>query len=303
MFPYFCCLFAVGYRLLNVLDSKAAGAMVEAIQADGNPTWLDQIRGRFLHPTDDSLGRYANEVLGEYVWDDSVDSGREEVIVLSSGNSDKNVEGLTSPCARAGTAHGGVAEPVHEVVGDEDDVEASVDPSAQLETRKKARTDRSGRREEKPEGEAAGSSCKRPSILPYLDYVVVSDTLSGLGAGEGHRGSDPDDSATLTEHMRRKALEEQKRKLDEQSAALLAAKKAKLHKEIPPAPSESEIDLGVFSGGRGNLLEEIYAASAPLPGNLLSFIQDQQETPGRGYFPNYSTYFSSIEDCWSDPSS
>ncbi|KAF5804340.1 hypothetical protein HanXRQr2_Chr05g0195931 [Helianthus annuus] len=63
--------------------------------------------------------------------------------------------------------------------------------------------------------------------------------------------------------MRRKVLEDQKRKLDEQSAALLAAKKAKLHKEAPPAPSESEIDLGVFSGGRGNLLEELYAASAP----------------------------------------
>ncbi|XP_035836809.1 uncharacterized protein LOC118484865 [Helianthus annuus] len=265
MFPYFCCRFAVGYSLLNVLDPKSAGAMVEAIQADGNPTWLDQIRGRFLHPTDDSLSRYANEVLGEDVWDDSVDSGREGVIVLSSGSFDQNVEGLTSHCARAGTAHGGVAEPVHEVVGDEDDAEASVDPSAQLETRKKARTDRSGRREEKPEGEAAGSSRKRPSTLPYLDYVVVSDTLSDLGLGEVRQGSDPDDKATLTEHMKKKALDDHKRQLDEQAAALLAAKKAKLRKEASPAPSESEIDLGVFSGGRGNLLEEIFAASAPLP--------------------------------------
>ncbi|KAF5765895.1 hypothetical protein HanXRQr2_Chr15g0708991 [Helianthus annuus] len=63
--------------------------------------------------------------------------------------------------------------------------------------------------------------------------------------------------------MRKKALEDHKHKLDEQSAVLLAVKKAKLHKEAPPAPSESEIDMGVFSGGRGNLLEEIYAASAP----------------------------------------
>ena len=61
------CLFAVVYSLLNVLDPKAAGAMVEAIQAEGNPTWLDQIRGRFLHPTDESLSRYASEVLGEDV--------------------------------------------------------------------------------------------------------------------------------------------------------------------------------------------------------------------------------------------
>ncbi|MFS7910794.1 hypothetical protein Hanom_Chr02g00110411 [Helianthus anomalus] len=234
-----------GYSLLNALDPKAAGAMVEAIQADGNPTWLDQIRGRFLHPTDDSLSRYANEVLGEGAWDNSVDSGREEIIVLSSGSSDQNFEDLNSHCARAGTAHGDVAEPVHGVVGDDDDVEASV-----------------WGREGKPEGKAAGSSRKRPPTLPCLNYVVVSDTLSGLGAGEVNRGSDPDDSVTLTEHLRKKALEDQKRKLDEQSAALLAAKKAKLHKETPPAPSESEIDLGVFSGARGNLLEELYAASA-----------------------------------------
>ncbi|KAJ0780291.1 hypothetical protein HanPI659440_Chr06g0235971 [Helianthus annuus] len=195
----------VGYSLLNALDPKSAGAMVEAIQADGNPAWLDQIRDRFLHPTDASLSRYANEVLG--------------------------------------TAPGGVAEAVHEFVEDDDDAEASVDPSAQLETRKKARTDRSGRREEKKESGAAGSS--RP--------------------GEVRQGSDPDDKATLTEHMKKKALDDHKRHLDEQAAALLAAKRAKLQKDAPPAPSESEVDLGVFSGGRGNLLEEIFAASAPRP--------------------------------------
>uniref|UniRef100_A0A251TRA1 Putative transposase (Putative), gypsy type n=1 Tax=Helianthus annuus TaxID=4232 RepID=A0A251TRA1_HELAN len=232
-----------GYSLLNALDPKSAGAMVEAIQADGHPTWLEQIRGRFLHPTDESLSRYADEVLGEDVWDDFVDWGREEVIVLSSGSSDPNVGDLTSHYARAGTAPGGVADPVHEIVGDDDDAEASVDPSAQLETRKKARTDKSGRREEKPESKGAGSS----------------------RVGEKSQQSDPDDGATLSEHMKKKALDDHKRRLDEQAAAVFAAKKAKLQKEVPPAPSESEIDLGVFSGGRGNLLEEIYAASAPLP--------------------------------------
>ncbi|KAJ0430840.1 hypothetical protein HanHA300_Chr17g0673651 [Helianthus annuus] len=63
--------------------------------------------------------------------------------------------------------------------------------------------------------------------------------------------------------MKKKALEDKKRKLDEQVAALLASKKAKLQKDAPPAPSESDIDMGIFSGDRGNLLEEIYAASAP----------------------------------------
>ncbi|KAF5789437.1 hypothetical protein HanXRQr2_Chr09g0371221 [Helianthus annuus] len=255
----------VGYSLLNALDPKAAGAMVEAIQADGNPTWLDQIRDRFLHPTEQSLSRYAAEVLGEDVWDDFVNSDQEDVIVVSSGSSGRGGEDLTSRSARAGTVPGGDAEPVHEVVGDDDDAEASIDPSAQLETRKKARTDRSGRRGEGAEGGAAGSSRKRPSILSYLDYVVVSDTLSGLGPGEVRQESDPDDRATLTEHMKKKSLDDHKRRLDEQAAALLAAKRAKLQKEAPPAPSESEVDLGVFSGGRGNLLEEIYAASAPRP--------------------------------------
>ncbi|MFS7927931.1 hypothetical protein Hanom_Chr04g00314941 [Helianthus anomalus] len=139
------------HSLLNALDPQAGGAMVEAIQADNNPTWLDQIQGRFLHPTDQSLSQYAAEV---------------------------------------------------------------------------------------------------------------------LGLGEVRRGSDPDDAATLSEHMRKKALDDHKRHLDEQAAALLAAKRAKLQKEVPPAPSESEVDLGVFSGGRGNLLEELYATSASRPGML-----------------------------------
>ncbi|KAJ0786503.1 hypothetical protein HanOQP8_Chr02g0072001 [Helianthus annuus] len=255
-----------GYSLLNALDPKSAGAMVEAIQADGNPTWLDQIQGRFLHPNDESLGRYADEVLGEEDWDDFVDSGREEVVILSSGSSDQDVEDLISHSARAGTAPGGVAKPVHEFVeDDDDDAETTVDPSSQLETRKKARTDRSRRKEEGKESGAAGSSRKQPSTLPYLDYVVVSDTFSGLGPGEARPGADPDDHATLTEHMKKKALDDHKRHLDEQAAALLAAKRAKLQKDAPPAPSESEVDLGVFSGGRGNLLEEIFAASAPRP--------------------------------------
>ncbi|KAF5773632.1 hypothetical protein HanXRQr2_Chr13g0590731 [Helianthus annuus] len=62
---------------------------------------------------------------------------------------------------------------------------------------------------------------------------------------------------------KRKTLEVKKRELDEQAAAALAAKKSNLQKETPPAPSESEIDMGVFSTKRGNLLEKIYVASAP----------------------------------------
>ncbi|KAJ0763832.1 hypothetical protein HanPI659440_Chr08g0285431 [Helianthus annuus] len=253
--------FAVGYSLLNVLDPKAAGAMVEAIQEDGKPTWLDQIRPRFLHPTNDSFVAYANVVLGEADEDDSIDPTREEVVVLSSGSSGRSLEDLTSRCARAVPVQGVVNEPVNEPV--HDDVEIPTETVGQSGTRKKTKAGASERREKRVEDKVADTPLKRPSTLPVLDYVVVSDTLSGLGVGEKSRGSDPDDHSTLTEMMKKKALEDKKRKLDEQAAALLASKKAKLQKETPPAPSESNIDMGIFSGDRGNLLEEIYAASAP----------------------------------------
>ncbi|KAF5799012.1 hypothetical protein HanXRQr2_Chr07g0299701 [Helianthus annuus] len=60
---------------------------------------------------------------------------------------------------------------------------------------------------------------------------------------------------------KRKVLNDKKKELDEQAAAALAAKRAKLQKENPPVPSESEIDMGVFSAKHCNLLEEIYIAS------------------------------------------
>ncbi|KAM0032429.1 hypothetical protein Hdeb2414_s0016g00474911 [Helianthus debilis subsp. tardiflorus] len=63
------------------------------------------------------------------------------------------------------------------------------------------------------------------------------------------------------EIMKKKALEDKNKKLDEQVAAALAAKKAKLQKEAPPAPSESKIDLGVFTAKHGNLLEKVFVAS------------------------------------------
>ncbi|KAM0061697.1 hypothetical protein Hdeb2414_s0004g00139191 [Helianthus debilis subsp. tardiflorus] len=60
---------------------------------------------------------------------------------------------------------------------------------------------------------------------------------------------------------KKSVLEEKKKELDEQAAATLAVKKSKLQKETPPAPSESEVDFGVFSAKHGNLLEKIFVAS------------------------------------------
>ncbi|KAJ0843948.1 hypothetical protein HanRHA438_Chr15g0696981 [Helianthus annuus] len=252
----------LGYSLLNVLDPKADGAMIEAIQKDGKSTWLDQIHNRFLHPTSESFAAYGNTILGEDGEDDVddiSDPAREEVIVLLSEGFDRSLEGLTSRSARAAPAQGVVNEPVNEPV----DVEAEVpvETAERLETRRKKDLDKPEGKAKRAEEKTTETPRKRPSTRPFLDYVVVSDTLSGLGTKEKRGGSDPDDSTTLTDMMRKKALEDKKRKLDEQAAAVLASKKARLQKEAPPAPSESEIDFGVFTATCGNLLEKIYEAS------------------------------------------
>ncbi|MFS7940369.1 hypothetical protein Hanom_Chr05g00463651 [Helianthus anomalus] len=197
--------------------------------------------------------------IGEDDEDDAIDPTREEVVVLSSGSSDRSFDGLTSRYARAGPAQGVVNEPVNEPV--DDDVETPVETTGQLETRKKTRAGELEGKEKRAEGKTVETPRKRPSTLPVLDYIVVSDTLSGLGVGEKHHVSDPDDRTTLTEMMRKRALDEKKRKLDEQAASMLESKKARLQKETPPASSESEIDLGVFTATHGNLLEKIFKAS------------------------------------------
>ncbi|KAJ0799984.1 hypothetical protein HanPI659440_Chr03g0097741 [Helianthus annuus] len=173
--------FTIGYCLLNVLDPKTSGAMIEAMLAEGRPVWLDQIRDRFLHPTSDSFATYANATLGDE---------------------------------------------------DVDDLNDTVDPT------REEKLDKSEKKEEKAEEDVAGAP---------RDKRVERD---------------PDDDETLTEIMKKKKIiEDKKKELDEQDAAALVAKRSKLQKETPPAPSELEIDLGVFSEKRGNLLEKIFEAS------------------------------------------
>ncbi|MFS8004367.1 hypothetical protein Hanom_Chr13g01224921 [Helianthus anomalus] len=233
----------VGYNLLNVLDPKAVGALLEAIVPEGKPVWLDQIRDHFLHPTSDSFASYANAILGEDGvddLDDTADPTREEVIVLSSEGSNRSREGLIPRSRRVGPAQGAANKPVNEPAGD--DVNVPTDAVEQLETRKKKRMDKSEKKK-KVEEPIAGAPRKQPSNFYFLDYVVVSDTLSGLDAVDKRAERDPDDDATLTEIMEKKI-------------------KSKLQKRAPPTPSESEVDLGVFSAKRGNLLEKISAASS-----------------------------------------
>ncbi|MFS7989798.1 hypothetical protein Hanom_Chr11g01051091 [Helianthus anomalus] len=238
-FLMFLC-FTVGYNLLNVLDPKVGGAMIEAILPEGRPVWLDQIRNRFLHPTSDSFAAYANTILGEddeEDFDDTTDPTREKVIVLSSEGSDRSHEGLIPHSSRAGLAQGAANEPMNEPV--DVDADLSDQTAEQLETRRKKKLDKSEEKEKR----------------------VEEDVTETPRAGEKRVGRDPDDNATPTEMMKKKALEDKKKKLDEQAVAALTTKRAKLQKEAPPAPSESEIDMGVFTTKHGNLLEKIFVAS------------------------------------------
>ncbi|KAM0043415.1 hypothetical protein Hdeb2414_s0010g00341021 [Helianthus debilis subsp. tardiflorus] len=158
---------------------------------------------------------------------------------------------------------------VNEPAGD--DADTLVDTVDQLETRKKKMVDKTeGKKDDEPTAKAPR---KRPSNSSFLDYVVVSDTMSGLDAGDKCAERDPVDDATLKEIMKKKkVLEDKKKELDEQAAATLAAKKSKLKKKTHPAPSESEIDLGVFSAKQGNLLEKIYAASGSQGSKFIIYV-------------------------------
>ncbi|KAM0055482.1 hypothetical protein Hdeb2414_s0006g00206671 [Helianthus debilis subsp. tardiflorus] len=196
---------AVGFSLLNVLDPKAAGAMVEAILPEGKHVWLEQIRDRFLHPTSDSFAAYANTILRKDdgdEFDDTTDPTREEVIVLSSEGSDRSREGLIPRSPRAGPAQGTANEPVNEPV--DVDVDPPVETAEQLETWKKKKLDKSEKKGKKVEENVAEAPRKQPSNHLFLDYVVVSDTLSSLGAGEKRIERDPDDDKTLTEIMKKR---------------------------------------------------------------------------------------------------
>ncbi|KAF5774290.1 hypothetical protein HanRHA438_Chr13g0609241 [Helianthus annuus] len=193
-----------GYSLMNVLDPQAGGAMVVAYLPEGRPVWLDRSDKRsLLAPYSESLATYANSILGEDGGDDlddAINPTREEVIVLSSEGSDGSHEGLIPRSTRAGPSQGTVNEPVNEPVVD--DVKTLVDTAEQLETRKKKKVDKSEGK--KAEETAAKAPRKRPSNSSFLDYVVVSDTLSGLDAGDKRAECDPDDDATLTGIVKKK---------------------------------------------------------------------------------------------------
>ncbi|MFS7983975.1 hypothetical protein Hanom_Chr11g00981031 [Helianthus anomalus] len=262
----------------------ASGAMVVAALPEGRPLWVDQIRNIFLHPTSESMATYANIVLDEDDGDDiDVDfvPTREEVIILSSEGSDGSHEDLIHRFTRAGPQQRTVREPVAA------DVETLAegpqgDTAEQLETRKKRKRDKA--EEKKAEEPVTEAPRRRPSNSSFLDYVVVTNKLSGLGAGDKRIERDPDDDATLMEIMKKKkALEDKKKELDAHAAVALVEKKSKLQKDTATAPSESEIYLGVFSLKASNLLEKMYNSASgsrvPKSGKSTRKVDIYQITP------------------------
>ncbi|MFS8023014.1 hypothetical protein Hanom_Chr16g01446441 [Helianthus anomalus] len=162
------------YNLMNVFYPNVGGAMVVVALPEDKPLWVDYIRDNFLHPSSESMATYANIVLGDDGEDETdIDPAptREEPILLSSpqkgATREPAVEGVSTPIV---DLQDGVAE--------------------QAETRKKKKEERAeGKTAEEPVVETPR---KRPYNSSVLDYVVVSDTLSGLDAGVKRPSRDPD---------------------------------------------------------------------------------------------------------------
>ncbi|KAJ0786073.1 hypothetical protein HanOQP8_Chr02g0050921 [Helianthus annuus] len=262
-----------GYSLINIIYPKASGAMVVATLPEGRPLWVDQIRDNFLHLSSESMAIYANAVLGDDGEDETdVDPTptREEPILISSEESAGSYQDLIHCSMRAGPQRGAAQEPSVEGV-DTPVMDLQAGVAEQVETRMKKKEEKTeGKKAEEP---VAETPRKRPSNSSFLDNVVMSDTLSGLDAGVKRQSRDPDDDSTLTEMMKkRKMLEDKKRELDAQAAAALSEKKSKFLKESTTAPSESEIDLGVFSKKTGNHLEKIFKSSSAPRGTISSIV-------------------------------
>ncbi|MFS8019586.1 hypothetical protein Hanom_Chr15g01405501 [Helianthus anomalus] len=101
---------------------------------------------------------------------------------------------------------------------------------------------------------------KHSSRLRYLDYVEVSNTFSGLDVGVKRTAACiEEDQATLTQMMekKRKLLSETKQQLDTVVGLDISERKRKVMAQLT-APSDSEVDLGLFAKKSTNILEDLY---------------------------------------------
>ncbi|KAF5789943.1 hypothetical protein HanRHA438_Chr09g0388841 [Helianthus annuus] len=127
--------------------------------------------------------------------------------------------------------------------------------SATVEPEAAAARSAQGKPEKKTQPKAP--TRKHSSQPRYLDYVVVSNTLSGLDVGVKRTAADvEEDQATITQIMekKRKLLPDSKQKLGTEAALDVSERKRKVMGQVA-APSESEVDLGVFAKKPGNTLK------------------------------------------------
>ncbi|MFS7910237.1 hypothetical protein Hanom_Chr02g00103911 [Helianthus anomalus] len=184
---------AAGYNLMNVLVPAVNGEMTTRLLLEGEKPWVERIKDNFLHPSSESLNTYIATPLGY-----------SPLCEESTGSS----HGLTHRSAGAGSR----ARPVQVPGGDA----ASTPPTAEPKVATVGSKQKEPERKELPD-----TQIRKHSFRPkFLDYVVVSDSLSGLDVGmKRPDAGDEDDQATLTQMMekKRKLLADEKRELDAQA--------------------------------------------------------------------------------------
>ncbi|KAJ0699624.1 hypothetical protein HanOQP8_Chr10g0358001 [Helianthus annuus] len=256
-----------GYSLINVFDLKVGGEIATALLPEGEPAWTARIRDSFLHPSSESVASYGTVILGTpFVAEADLGKSptREGTILLLSEESTSSSHGLIRRSSRAGPQQ----RPVPNPEGAASFAPPIVNPvvTTTEPKRKEAEKEKIEKREseKKSAEEPSGAQTrKRFSKVELLDYVVVSNPLSGLDAGIKGPAPDADDQATLTEMMakKQKIVSDKKQELDDQAALALSEKKLKVMGHTSTL-SDSEVDLRVSAKKPANLLEWIYEASS-----------------------------------------
>ncbi|KAF5804759.1 hypothetical protein HanRHA438_Chr05g0210661 [Helianthus annuus] len=203
-----CFCFSAGYSLMNLFDTKFGGEMALALLPAGEPMWTARIRDNFLHPSFESIAAYGTVILGApsvAKADLGKSPTREGTILLSSEQSTGSSHGLIHRLSRAGPQQ----RPVQNPEGAASSTPPVVDPVSTTAEPKQKEDEKEKVEKREPEKKSAeapsgAQTRKHSSKVELLDYVIVSDSLSGLDTGIRRPAPDVDDQVTLTEMMAKK---------------------------------------------------------------------------------------------------
>ncbi|MFS7966083.1 hypothetical protein Hanom_Chr09g00769711 [Helianthus anomalus] len=233
------------YSLMDALDVKVGGEMTIKILPEGQLPWLEKIKDYFHHPSEESLVAYMPARTGANPpviakLKTMLTPTEKETILLSSEESIASSDGLAhrtnSMCVGAGGDPAGKS-----ITMDVESVVTVTEPVANGQPRKGS------------EGQVQPCTQfgKRTPSKRYMDYVVVSDTLPGkdIGVGRSEEKAD-EDQAMIMQILeeKRKSMVAVKRNLDTDATLQISEKKRFLMRQTEEsAPSESEVDLYVFT--------------------------------------------------------